>query len=129
MAADIDAIANEVFATIGTGSQTSAFTSRPAGLTLDDGYRVIAVLNRKLEARGETRLGRKIGFTNRTIWVQYKVYAPIWGHVYDSTVYDLNQTTSLPLAGFAEPRIEPEIIFGLASAPTPDMDEAALLSC
>jgi len=127
--ADIDAIADEVFATIGTGGQISAFTSRPAGLTVDDGYRVTALLNRKREARGEIRLGRKIGFTNRTIWEQYNVYAPIWGHVYDSTVYDLTNTTSLPLVGFAEPRIEPEIIFGLASVPAPDMDEAALLSC
>src|SRR5215468_149488 len=105
MAADIDAIANEVFATIGTGSQISTFTSRPAGLALDEGYRVTALLNRKFEARGEKRLGRKIGFTNRTIWEQYNVYAPIWGHVYASTVYDLSNTTSLPLAGFAEPRI------------------------
>jgi len=129
MAADIDAIANEVFATIGTGSQISTFTSRPAGLALDEGYRVTALLNRKFEARGEKRLGRKIGFTNRTIWEQYNVYAPIWGHVYASTVYDLSNTTSLPLAGFAEPRIEPEIIFGLASVPAPDMDEATLLSC
>jgi 2-keto-4-pentenoate hydratase len=34
-----------------------------------------------------------------------------------------------PLAPFAEPRIEPEIVFGLAAAPSPDMDEAALLDC
>ena len=31
------------------------------------------------------------------------------------------------LAGLAEPRIEPEIIFKLATAPTPDMNEVALL--
>lgn len=30
---------------------------------------------------------------------------------------------------FAEPRIEPEIMFGLGKAPSPDMDEAALLDC
>src|SRR5207245_2190399 len=28
-----------------------------------------------------------------------------------------------------EPRIEPEIVFGLASAPAPGMDDAALLGC
>jgi 2-oxo-3-hexenedioate decarboxylase len=129
MAADTHAIADEVFATIGTGRQISPFTSRPAGLTLDDGYRVTALLDRKHEARGEKRLGRKIGFTNRTIWEQYKVYAPIWGYVYDSTVHDLSNTVSLSLAGFSEPRIEPEIVFGLAGAPSPEMDETALLSC
>jgi 2-keto-4-pentenoate hydratase len=129
MPADIYAVADEVFATIGTGRQISSFASRPAGLTLDDGYRVTALLNRKHEARGEKRLGRKIGFTNRTIWEQYKVYAPVWGYVYDSTVYDLSDTASLPLNGFAEPRIEPEVVFGLARPPAADMDEAALVSC
>jgi 2-oxo-3-hexenedioate decarboxylase len=29
----------------------------------------------------------------------------------------------------AEPRIEPEIVFGIAHAPEPGMDEAALLAC
>ena len=129
MAADIQAIADEVFAVSGTGRQISPFTSRSAGLTLDEAYRVTSVLSRKQEARGDKRLGRKIGFTNRTIWEQYNVYEPIWGHVYDSTVHDLETTASLPLAQFAEPRIEPEIVFGLARPPTPDMDETALLTC
>jgi 2-oxo-3-hexenedioate decarboxylase len=88
MAADIRAIADEVFSTIGTGHQISPFTSRPGGLSLGDAYHVTALLNRKHEARGEKRIGRKIGFTNRTIWEQYKVYEPIWGYVYDSTVHD-----------------------------------------
>ena len=30
---------------------------------------------------------------------------------------------------FAEPRIEPEIMFGLSKAPSPNMDEPALLDC
>ena len=127
--ADIHVIADEVFATIGTGRQITPFTSRPAGLTLDDSYRIIALLNRRYEARGDKRLGRKIGFTNRTIWEQYNVNAPIWGYVYESTVHDLSNTATLPLAGFAEPRIEPEVVFGLGRAPASDMDETALLSC
>ena len=127
--AGIHAIADEVFATIGTGRQIVPFTSRPAGLTLDDSYRVVALLNRQYEAHGDKRQGRKIGFTNRTIWEQYKVYAPIWGYVYRSTVHDLSNTATLPLAGFAEPRIEPEVVFGLGRAPASDMDETALLSC
>ena len=129
MAADLNAIADEVLATLGTGRPIEPFSARPAGLSLDESYRVATVLNRMREARGEKRLGRKIGFTNRTIWEQYKVYAPIWGYVYDSTVHDLGKTPSLSLTGLPEPRIEPEIVFGLASAPSPGMDEAALLGC
>ena len=35
----------------------------------------------------------------------------------------------LPLAPYTEPKIEPEIMFGFAAAPSPSMDDAALLSC
>jgi 2-oxo-3-hexenedioate decarboxylase len=129
MPADIDAIAEEILRTLGTGGQIAPFTSRPDGLALDESFRVLAALNGMQETRGEIRRGRKIGFTNRTIWQQYNVYAPIWGHVYQSTVHDLDTTASLPLARFAEPRIEPEIVFGLAHAPSAEMEEGALLSC
>jgi 2-keto-4-pentenoate hydratase len=127
--ADVAAIADEIFVNLGSGRQIAPFTSRPGGLTLDDAYRVTALLDQKRQARGERRLGRKIGFTNRTIWQQYNVYAPIWGYVYDSTVHDLDQTATLPLAGLPEPRIEPEIVFGLGAVPAPDMDDAALIAC
>jgi 2-oxo-3-hexenedioate decarboxylase len=127
--ADISAIAAEIFATLGTGRQVAPFTSRPTGLTVEDAYRVTAALNATRQARGEKPLGRKIGFTNRTIWPEYGVYAPIWGFVYDSTVHALGATATLPLSGLAEPRIEPEIVFGLAAAPSAGMDEAALFSC
>ena len=66
--ADIAAIAAEIFATLGTAGQVTPFTSRPAGLSIDDAYRVSAALHAMREARGEKPRGRKIGFTNRTIW-------------------------------------------------------------
>ena len=60
-------------------------------------------------------MGRKIGFTNRTIWDEYQIGAPMWGYIYDRTVHDLADVeATVSLAGLAEPRIEPEIIFGLA---------------
>src|SRR6184192_4292973 len=68
----IDAIADEVLTTLGSGRQIAPFTARPSGLTLEQSYRTLALLDRKRTARGETRRGRKIGFTNRTIWAQYK---------------------------------------------------------
>lgn len=127
--AQIDIIASEVFAVLGTGGQIAPFSTRADGLTLNDAYRVTALLERARNARGETAIGRKIGFTNRTIWAEYGVYAPIWGYVTDRSVHALDATAALPLAGFAEPRMEPEIVFGLARAPAPDMDEAALVGC
>lgn len=126
---DIQAIAAETFATLGTGRQIAPFSSRLSSFGLDDAYRVTAVVRQMRKARGETPLGRKIGFTNRTIWAEYNVYAPIWGYLYDRTVHDLaDLEDTFSLAGLAEPRIEPEIVFGLTVAPTPGMDERTLLA-
>ena len=52
------------------------------------------------------------------------------GYVYDRTLRDLPKAgMDVSLSGLAEPRIEPEIVFGLAAAPTPGMGEPALLGC
>jgi 2-keto-4-pentenoate hydratase len=125
----IENLAGEVFATLGSGRQLAPFSDRPDGLTIEDAYRVLARLGEAFQARGEALVGRKIGFTNRTIWPEYGVYAPIWGFVTSRTVRDLAAGAALPLAGLAEPRIEPEIVFGLSRAPAPDMDEMALAGC
>src|SRR3712207_463635 len=127
---DLQAVAAEAFAVLNTGRQITPFSSRLAHFDLDDAYRVTAAVRQMRETRGESVLGRKIGFTNRTIWDEYQVGAPMWGYIYDRTVHDLADVGStLSLTGLAEPRIEPEIIFGLATAPEPDMDERALLAC
>jgi 2-oxo-3-hexenedioate decarboxylase len=125
----LKAIAAEAFAALGNAQQISPFSSRPPGLDVDHAYRVTPLVRQLYEAGGAKAIGRKIGFTNRTIWAQYGVYGPIWGYVFDRSVYELAAVEALPLAAFPEPRIEPEIVFGLADAPTADMDETALLSC
>jgi 2-keto-4-pentenoate hydratase len=125
----LKAIAAEAFDALGHARQVSPFSSRAAGLSLEDAYRVTPLVRQMYEAGGAIAAGRKIGFTNRTIWAQYGVYAPIWGYVFDRSVHDLAVIEALPLAPFPEPRIEPEIVFGLAAAPSVQMDETALLSC
>jgi len=127
---EIDAVASAAFAALGSGRQIAPFSTHLGSFSLDDAYRVTNAVRRLREARGERVLGRKIGFTNRTIWAEYGVYDPVWGFLYDRTVRDLADIGDpFFLSGLAEPRIEPEIVFGLASAPDPDMDEATLLTC
>jgi 2-keto-4-pentenoate hydratase len=128
--AELEAIAAEAFAALDTGHQIAPFSARLSGFNLDDAYRVAATIRQMRETRGETPVGRKIGFTNRTIWAEYNVYEPIWGYVYNRTVHDLADLgETFSLRGLAEPRIEPEIVFKLAVAPAPGMDETALLAC
>ena len=131
---DHDAIAVGALEAMDGARQIAPFSVRFPGLTLEDAYRILARLCELRTARGERVIGRKIGFTNRTIWPEYGVYAPMWGFVFDATVRDLpppRQAAQHPLtlALFAEPRIEPEIVFRLAAAPSPDMDETALFGC
>jgi 2-oxo-3-hexenedioate decarboxylase len=127
---DIQGIAEKVFAILGTGRQLAPFSKANPHFGLEEAYRVTAAVRAKRKARGELPIGRKIGFTNRTIWAEYGVYAPIWGYVYDSTVRDLtSEPLVVSLSGLAEPRIEPEIVFGLAAPPAPGMDEEALIRC
>jgi 2-oxo-3-hexenedioate decarboxylase len=74
-----------------------------------------------------TAVARKIGFTNRTAWVDYIVNEPIWGYVYDRTVHYLGELGDrFSLMHLAEPRIEPEIVFRLAIAPAAGMNERTL---
>ena len=117
-AQESERIAAEVLSASSTLKPTAPFTGRLPGFDLEAAYSVTAAIRRARVARGERPIGRKIGFTNRTIWPEYGVYAPIWGDMYDSTLRDLADTDgTLALAPLLEPRIEPEIAFGFAAAP------------
>jgi 2-oxo-3-hexenedioate decarboxylase len=87
------------------------------------------LIRARFEARGETITGRKIGFTNREMWKRYGVDSPVWGYTTNRTTRDLATTAVVRISDFVEPRIEPEIMFGLSAPPLPDMSAAALLQC
>jgi 2-oxo-3-hexenedioate decarboxylase len=124
-----DAIAEELISVLGTGRQIASPTSRESAFDLVAAYRVARRIRDLREARGERPVGRKIGFTNRAAWADLKVSAPIWGYMYAATTHDLEPSARASLAGLSEPRIEPEIVIGLAEPPTPDMDERELARC
>lgn len=126
---DIDPIADEVITALDGHHQIPTFSSRPKGLTLGQAYRVTPRLRAAFEARGEKIVGRKIGFTNRDMWDAYGVRSPVWGYVTDHTARELASVQVMAIKDFSEPRIEPEIIFGLKAAPSPEMNETELLDC
>jgi 2-oxo-3-hexenedioate decarboxylase len=128
-ALDLKAVAGDVAAALASHVQIPAFSARPGGLALADAYRVLPLLRTAFEARGEKITGRKIGFTNRAMWQPYGVDAPIWGYATDRTTRELAQTKLELVKDFAEPRIEPEIMFGLGKAPSRQMTQSDLLDC
>jgi 2-oxo-3-hexenedioate decarboxylase len=77
-------------------------------------------------ARGELPRGFKVGFTNRTIWSRYNVYAPIWGSMWNTTINHCDGAGSVSLAHLCQPRIEPEAVFGFKAAPPPEASLADL---
>jgi 2-oxo-3-hexenedioate decarboxylase len=106
-------------------------TPWPAGSGLDvAGAYARALGVRQLRmARGEQPRGYKIGFTNRTIWDRYGVYAPIWGTVWNTTLTFCEGEGELSLAGTCQPRIEPECVFGLNATPPARASLDDLLAC
>jgi 2-oxo-3-hexenedioate decarboxylase len=126
---DLNAIARDVVSALDERRQIPPFSRRPGAPGMADAYALPALLRSTFEARGERITGRKIGFTNRQMWAAYGVEAPIWGYCTDRTTRALQTTPVQSVAAFAEPRIEPEIMFGLRKAPSPDLDDTGLVAC
>ena len=131
------AYAEEIIRLQDTASMTTPFSQCVDSFTTGDAYRISREVLRRREAAGWRRVGRKIGFTNRTIWDQYGVYEPIFGYMYDRTVtwvpdrvWELDghgPEGALSLDGLVQPLIEPEIVFRLKSTPPNTDDPVALL--
>jgi 2-keto-4-pentenoate hydratase len=102
----------------------------PADMPL--AYATALAVRASRNAQGEQPVGYKVGFTNRTIWPRYEVYGPIWGTVWDSSLARVDTSAAnegvMSLKGLCEPRIEPEVVFGLREAPPPDCTVAQLVA-
>lgn len=125
-----DAIATELLDALDRNVLIEPITDRHPAFDEAAAYQVNAELFRRRVARGEKPIGRKIGFTNRTIWPEYGVYTPMWAHVYDTTVQFFQENGgSQQIGHLAQPRIEPEILLHFESSPAGATTEAELLAC
>ena len=94
--------------------EVAPFSQRYPRLTPEDGYAAARRLHEHRLAQGWKPVGRKIGFTNRTLWERYGVHEPMWGWVYDRTLIQAKDNRAkVDLTGLVQPRIEPEIAFKL----------------
>lgn len=108
--------------------------SSSAPLSIADAYDISRHILDVRTAQGEVMVGRKIGFTNRTIWPKYgekePIQAPIWGPVFDTTIrYAHDNTGVQSLAGALQPRIEPEVAFKLGRTPAPGASLEEVADC
>ena len=87
-------------------------------------YQTALQVRRLRQQRGELPRGYKIGFTNRSIWQRYQVFEPIWGTVWDTTLTyaDENGEGTVDISRMSQPRLEPELVFGMRSTPSSDLN-------
>ena len=106
--------ADALLAAYAAGTSLPPLTERWPDFDVAAGYAVLGEIERRRRVDGWQPVGRKIGFTNRTIWARYGVYQPMWAHMWSRTVQRAQGgRASLSLAGLVRPRIEPEVVFGL----------------
>lgn len=124
-----EAAARSILAAQADGRQIPPFTDTDPGFDLAAATAAGHWIRRWREGEGWIPVGRKVGFTNRTIWDEYGVHAPIWGCVYDRTIREARSQAPQAIGHLVEPRLEPEIMLSLGRTPEPGMDERALMDC
>jgi 2-oxo-3-hexenedioate decarboxylase len=122
------AIADRLDTAFAGATQLASISAGDPAFDVAQGYEVLAELHARRVARGLRPVGRKIGFTNTTIWARYGVDRPMWSHVWDTTLaHARDGRAEVALDGLMQPRIEPEVVFGLAAPLPPGDDPVALL--
>jgi 2-oxo-3-hexenedioate decarboxylase len=123
--ATLSAIAGRLLAAYDAAAMLDPITVAEPDFTVAEAYAVLGEIERRRRAQGWQAVGRKIGFTNRTIWQRYGVWQPLWAHVWAHTVHQAGDArATLSLRRLVQPRLEPEVVFGL-KAPLPVTDDPA----
>lgn len=126
---DAESVADEIAAARAAGGRLAPFTGRIEGFGLDEAYRVAGILACR-RAAGSPVVGRKIGFTNRSLWEKAGLTEPVWGCVFEETVLRSGdggtEKLQLSLDGAVEPKIECEVVVEMAAAPAPGERGAAV---
>jgi 2-oxo-3-hexenedioate decarboxylase len=126
--ASVRAIAVRLIEAHDRASTIAPIAATTPGFDVDAAYDVLHEIERYRVAQGWRPVGRKIGFTNRTLWPRYGVDRPMAAHVWSHTVqYAGAGRATQSLAGFVQPRIEPEVVFKLAAPIAATADARAVL--
>ncbi len=78
-------------------------------LSMEEAYAVQAASMQRRYARGERRIGIKMGFTSRAKMIQMGLDEMIWGRLTDAMLVE--DGGSIDFGRFVHPRVEPEIAF------------------
>ena len=127
---DVEVIASRLIAAYDSAATLAPITASDPGFDVAAAYDVLCKIEAHRVASGWEPVGRKIGFTNRTIWARYGVYLPMWAHTWAHTVHHTTANrATLALAPFVQPRIEPEVVFKLRAPVPMAADAYGALAC
>ncbi|WP_076417659.1 fumarylacetoacetate hydrolase family protein [Colwellia sp. UCD-KL20] len=108
-----------------TASAIAQFsTEKP--LSIDEAYAVQALSMQRRYARGEKRVGIKMGFTSRAKMIQMGVHDLIWGRL--TNTMRVEDGGIISLANYIHPRVEPEIAFLMKTDLSGDVTPAEALA-
>lgn len=123
--------ASTVAQQLSTSRQHGSLMSPPSQdptYTIADAYAVAHIHYDEARRAGRQTVGRKIGFTNPAAWASMEMNTPVWGYVYHDTVVDsAHGVTTVDVQRTLQPKIEPEIMFGLKSGVIGTGDPVAAL--
>ena len=109
-----------------TGQRAIAQLSIDTPLSVADAYRIQNLLVERRLARGERRVGVKLGFTSRAKMIQMGVHDLIWGQLTDAML--VGDGGHLALEEFIHPRAEPEIAFLIGARLSGEVNEEQALA-
>jgi len=127
---DLASIADRLIAAQDGAAMLAPITADWPEFSVAQAYDVLAGIEARRRAQGWWPVGRKIGFTNTTIWSRYGVFQPMWAHVWSGTVqYASDGRATQSLQSLVQPRIEPEVVFGLSRTVPLTDDPVEVLAC
>ncbi|MEV4317119.1 2-keto-4-pentenoate hydratase [Actinocrispum sp. NPDC049592] len=111
MSVDIAAAAAGLLRAYQTGEPVEPLAPRFDGLDIDGAYAIQLAQVEQWLADGAVLKGHKVGLTSAAMQQQLGVDRPDFGHLTDRMFHPEGQ--AIDIAGFLQPRVEPEIAFVL----------------
>ncbi|WP_029010059.1 2-keto-4-pentenoate hydratase [Azospirillum halopraeferens] len=111
---DLAKLAEVVDEAARTATEIAQLSIAHPDLTVDDAYAIQALSLARRYARGERRVGMKMGLTSRAKMAQVGVDEMIWGRLTDAM--QVEEGAVVDIARYVHPRVEPEVAF-LLKAP------------
>lgn len=110
----IEKYGDELYDALINRKAVAPLTDREADITIEDAYQIQQrMIARRLEATGETIIGKKIGVTSKVVMDMLKVSQPDFGMMTSGMVF--NEGESIDTSTMIAPRAEAEVAFVLKS--------------